>query len=84
MVEHQAGAIASSLGVKLLGVHTLSETWLDSEQVDRPHLNEVRAGGVMLKAMRSQRIDLGFPLSHSKWVELLLETQFRVSEFKAE
>jgi len=80
----KAGAIASGLGVKLLGVHTLSEKWLDSEQGDRPYLNEVRAGGVMLKAMRSQRIDLGFPLSHSKWVELQLETQFRVSEFKAE
>ena len=79
----KAKAIASSLDVKLLGVHALSEKWLDSEQGDRPFLNEVRAGGVMLKAMaRAERIDLGLPLSHSKWIELQLETQFRVSELR--
>jgi uncharacterized protein YggE len=82
--KEKANAIASSLGVKLLGVHALSEKWLDSEQPDRPFLNEQRMEAVMAKAMaRAERIDLGFPLSHSKWIELQLETQFRVSELSA-
>lgn len=32
-----------------------------------------------MRAMaRAERIDLGFPLSHPKWVELQLEIQFRI------
>jgi uncharacterized protein YggE len=79
--KEKAGAIAAGLGVRLLGVHTFSEKWLDSEQAERPYLSEVR-GAVLAKAMRAQPIDLGFPLSHSKWLEIQLEAQFRVSEFK--
>jgi uncharacterized protein YggE len=79
--KEKAHAIASSLGVKVLGVHALSETWLDSEQADRRFLQEPAVGAVMMKAMaRPERIDLGFPLSHSKWVELHLDAHFRVSE----
>ena len=81
--KEKAGAIAATLGLQLLGVHTLSERWHDSEQGNRTAMSEAPAGGFMLKAMaRAERIDLGFPLSHSKWVELQLEMQFRVSEFK--
>jgi len=79
----KAGHIASGLGVKLLGVHALSEKWVDSGQGVRAYLDEDRAPGVMLKAMHAERLDLGFPLSHSKWFELQLETQFRVSAFNA-
>ncbi len=79
--KEKANAIASSLGVKLLGVHAMSEKWLDSEQGDRRFLQEPAVGAAMMKAMaRAERIDLGFPLSHSKWTELHLDIQFRVSE----
>jgi uncharacterized protein YggE len=78
--KEKAGAIAAGLGVRLLGVHAFSEKWLDSEQSERPYLNEVR--GAVLARAKAQSIDLGFPLSHSKWLEMQLETQFRVSEFK--
>jgi uncharacterized protein YggE len=80
--REKAAAIASTLGVQLLGVHSLVERWVDSEQGGRAPLSEM-PGGVRVREMaRAEPIDLGFPLSHSKWVELQLEIQFRVSELK--
>lgn len=79
--KEKANAIALSLGVKPVGVHSLLEKWLDSEQGDRRFPEEMRVGGfVKMARMRAEPIDLGFPLSHSKWLELQLEVQFRVSE----
>lgn len=79
--NEKAKAVASILGVKLKGVHTFVEKWLDGEQGDRRLPQEVRVGDFMKMARtRGESIDLGFPLSHSKLVELQLEAQFRVSE----
>jgi hypothetical protein len=79
--KEKAAAMASSLGVKLLGVHALFEKWDDSEQISPQRLHE--SYSMSKFAVRHlEKVDLGFPLSHSKSVELLLETRFRVSEFK--
>jgi uncharacterized protein YggE len=80
--KEKAAAIASGLGVALLGVHTFSEKWLDSEQAERPYLAEL-TGSVKFMARSRAAIDLGFPLSHSKRVEMQIEAQFRVAPFKA-
>jgi|SRR4051812_9208728 uncharacterized protein YggE len=82
--REKANAISSSLGVKLIGVHSLSEKWVDPESGGPISLRQPAAAGVFLKARRAERIDLGFPLSHSKWVELQLECRFRVSEISAQ
>jgi uncharacterized protein YggE len=76
----KAQAAASSLGVELIGVHSVSEKWLDSEQPERQYLSEVTGLGIV-RAKRAA-VNLGFQLSHSKRVELQVETQFRVSSFR--
>ena len=79
--KEKASVMASRLGINLLGVHELCEKWIDSEQSERPYLGEVRAGGVKFAASLAKTVDLGFPLSHSKWIEVQMEVQFRVSAF---
>lgn len=79
--NEKAAEVASVLGVKLLGVHSLSEKWTDSEQSERAYLSEVTASGVKFVKALAKTVDLGFPLSHSKGVELQTEAQFRVSGF---
>jgi uncharacterized protein YggE len=75
----KAAAIAARLGVELLGIYTLSEKWIDSEQSDSGQSPRF----VALASTRARTADLGFPLSHSKWVEIQVETEFRVSALKA-
>jgi len=79
--KEKAARVASGLGVALLGVHTFSEKWLDFEQEGRLFLNEA-ATAVSVALGKQATVDLGFPLSHSKRIELLIEAQFRVSPFK--
>jgi uncharacterized protein YggE len=82
--REKAGCIASGLGVKLLGVHSLSEKWMDSEEGERPHhLREMLTKGAAFMARRATPVELGFPLAHSKWMEIEIVVQFRVSEFDA-
>ena len=79
--KEKAAGVASGLGVQLLGVHAFSEKWIDSEKGERPYLNELAGIGAVAFAKRAA-VDLGFPLSHSKRLELQIEAQFRVSPFK--
>lgn len=67
--------------IELLGIPTLSERWLDSAHAQRPHLSELQAS-VKPAMARGVAVDLGFPLSHSKRIDLQIEAQFRVSPFK--
>ena len=77
-----ARGMASALGVKLIGVHTLSENWTDSERGERGHVRNIDAAGARIMPSMAKSIDLGFPLSHSKRIDLQIETQFRVSGFQ--
>jgi len=79
--KEKAPGVASGLGVQLLGVHAFAEKWIDSEKGERPYLNELSGMGAVAFAKRAA-VDLGFPLSHSKWLELQIEAQFRISPFK--
>jgi uncharacterized protein YggE len=78
----KAASVAGGLGLDLLGIHTFSEKWFDSEHAERPTLSEISGQMLKFAASRARAVDLGFPLSHSKRVELQIEAQFRVSPFK--
>jgi uncharacterized protein YggE len=76
----KGNAVASGLGVKLLGVHDFQERWTDSEQPNQPRLTEVSGMIPALAAVRSARVEVGVPLSNTKSVELQLTVKFRVTE----
>ena len=78
--KEKARHIASGLGVRLTGVHTFSEKWIDSEKSERAYLGEISDGALRARSSMARTIDLGFPLSHSKRIELHIEAEFRVSE----
>ena len=77
--KEKADAIAACLGVKLLGVYTLSEKWVDSEPAEPVRANHPAPRAAVPAGHRGRNAELGFPLSHSKFVEIQLETAFRVS-----
>ena len=74
----KAGAIASGLGVHLLGVHSFSEKWGDSEQPDRyqaavPATEPYKSfnGGRATERVRApEHLSLDFLCRIQKWVEM--------------
>jgi hypothetical protein len=76
--KEKAVTIAAGLGVQVLGVHALSEKWLES-QPGNGHTNGSR--DVVVNGAKIESVDAQVPLFHSKRLEIQLETQFRVSPF---
>jgi uncharacterized protein YggE len=71
--------MAEALGVKLLGVHSMTHEWIDVEQPER----YVISAPVDEKRARTASLltTLGFPLVTSRTVTLKVTVQFRVSSY---
>lgn len=77
----KAQKIAAALGVKLLGIYTLSENTFDQEAPMPQMLSfssqaKSRSVGVVPQA------DLGMDIQHSKIIEVHVEIEYRVSAFE--
>ena len=77
----KAQKIAAALGVKLLGIYTLSENTFDQEAPMPQMLSfsaqpKSRGVGVVPQA------DLGMDIQHSKIIEVHVEIEYRVSAFE--
>ena len=73
--------MAAALGVKLLGVHALTERCLEEE--DQKHAHFPASGRAALGAKpRKESIDLGFFLVTTKEVTVEVEAHFRVSGYE--
>jgi uncharacterized protein YggE len=79
--REKAGRIAASLGVKLLGVHSLRETWTDpGDDQKRVLFNSTRAA--LAKAGGERGTEISFPLVTTKQIEVQVEVVFRVSAYE--
>lgn len=77
----KAAKIAGALGVKLLGIYTLSENTFDQEAPRQEMMSfgmqaKARSVGVVPQA------DLGMDIQHSKIIETHVEIEYRVSAFE--
>lgn len=77
----KAAKIAATLGVKLLGIYTMSENTFDQEAPMPQMLSfspqaKARSVGVVPQA------DLGMDIQHSKIIETHIEIEYRVSAFE--
>lgn len=77
--KERATLIAAGLGVRLLGVHHLTETWKDGDAAGhaRPAPADGGEGAVQL---RPQSAEPGITLAQVKTLELHLTVEFRVGE----
>lgn len=73
--KEKAAKIASSLGVKLLAVHSLSEKWLEHET--KQHVSPIARGDIPKTAPD----ELAFSLVMTKQLELRLEINYRISNY---
>jgi hypothetical protein len=72
----KAGVIASALNVRLLGIHSLSESWTE--------IDERRGAREAAEAAGKARVAIpesGLALSNARTFELRVEARFRVSAF---
>lgn len=80
----KAKKVASALGVKLTGVHSFAETYLDSEAED---VRSPRSGDMEFAMARARHVaspvDLGMDVSHAKTVHLQVRVDYRVSGYEA-
>jgi len=78
----KAALIAQGLAVRLLGVHTFSEKYLDGEKPSRTAVAE--EGMVMARAARSRVSpeELGLEISHSKTVHVSVEIEYLISGYE--
>ena len=76
--KSKADRMASSLGVKLLGVYNFSENTFD-EEAPAP----IRAQAVMMKTARVAESEpsLGMDIQHSKMLQVNVDIEYRVSGF---
>lgn len=80
--NRKAGVIATALGVKLLGVLSFSERFLDPESPIQPvsggeHLDRA----AFSRARAVSQDDLGTEVSHAKTITLYVEIEYYISEF---
>jgi uncharacterized protein YggE len=78
----RARSIALSLGVRLLGVFEMEESWQGTQEESNP-----APGGGMFGRSRAKRVpvsedELGMAVSHAEMVRIELNFKFRVSEFE--
>ena len=76
--ERKAGRVAAILGQKVVGVCSFDEKWIDPEAAAPPRPGRTAAGFAGLRE-RARPVDFSFELTHSKWMELQMEIEFRVA-----
>lgn len=76
--QTKATKLAAALGVKLLGIYTFSENTFDQEAPRQEMFlgMQAKARGV---GMVPQAADLGMDIQHSKFIEVQVEIEYRVS-----
>ncbi len=78
----KAQKVAAALGVRLLGIYTLSENTYDAEQP----MPVVRFAAPQAKGPRAMdmapQADLGMDIQHTKTVEVQVNIEYRVSGFE--
>ena len=77
----KAGKIAAALGVKLLGIYTMSENTFDQE-APMPQMLTFGAQPKTRSMGMAPQADLGMAIQHSKMVEVHVEIEYRVSAFE--
>lgn len=77
----KARKIAAALGVKLLGIYTLSENTFDQE-APMPQMLSFGAQAKSRSMGIAPQADLGMDIQHSKVVEVHVEIEYRVSAFE--
>ena len=77
----KARNIAEKLGVKLLGVYSLSENVLDHE-APMPRVFAPQSQGPVRSVGVVPQPDLGMDIQHSKMIEVRVEVEYRVSTFE--
>lgn len=78
----KAAQIASSLNVRLLGVHAFAEKYGDSE---KPHRIAVAEEGMVMARAERSRVspeELGLEISHTKTVHVSVEIEYLVSAYE--
>ncbi len=77
----KAQKVAAALGVRLLGIYTLSENTYDAEQPMPVVRFAAQAKGPRAMDMAPQA-DLGMDIQHTKTVEVQVNIEYRVSGFE--
>jgi hypothetical protein len=78
----KARHIAANLGVKLLGVHSFSEKWIEPND-DQKRVEFSSSGGTPLpKGSTDRNAPITIPLVTTKQVEIDVEVNFRVSAYE--
>ena len=78
----RASQVAQTLGVRVMGVYELSETWQGTrDETPAPRRDEM--GDMKMKySRRVSPEEIGLAISHAETVRLQLAIQFRVSEIE--
>jgi uncharacterized protein YggE len=79
--EAKASKVAATLGVKLLGIYSLNENTFDQE-APRAEMMTFGAQPKSRSMGVTPQADLGMDIQHSKTVEVHVEIEYRVSEFR--
>lgn len=78
--EKQANRICRGLGVELIGVYRFRDRWCDREaSKDLAQLRRLSQSLPSGKANRDRTIDLGFPATHTKQIQLQVDIDYRIS-----
>jgi uncharacterized protein YggE len=77
----KATKIAGALGVKLLGIYTMSENTFDQE-APRAEMMTFGAQAKTRSMGMAPQADLGMDIQHSKFIEAHVEIEYRVSAFE--
>ena len=78
----KAARIAAGLGVRLLGVHTFTEKYVDGE---KPARTMLAAEGMAMSRERAARVsseELGLEISHTKTVHVSVEVEYLISGYE--
>jgi uncharacterized protein YggE len=74
--------IAAAMGVKLLGVHSLTEKWADPGDEQKRFVFSAARVASAVKVGNDRLPELNFPLVTTKQVEVRVEVDFRVSAYE--
>ena len=75
--NQKARKIAAALGVRLLGVHTLTESASDQETFPYPQAKSFRA----VQSAPAEQPALDMDIRHTKTIDVRVDIEFRVSTF---
>jgi len=75
--KEKAGQVATSLGVRLLGIYDFIESSFDEERPPMPF----QAMEMKARAVAAEQPNLNMDVQHSKTIQVNVEIWYRVSEF---